>query len=488
MKHNGENLRLSMAILMPASNYTVYVHDLEKGGLPNIHPANLVPSSVEITRGEENYKAPNDENLNNASISRHGSILNVTCTPDEHSASCVLVFRARGNYMLNYEETFPVTVNLDLDVNYTFALFKRLNNDTDERPFLSMFVQGKEDPSQPPSSSTGTPERAETTSLVVPVTIGVLVAPIIILVVVAVSIIAIMLRKKKSRKSVEFVEYVDTKASNTALLMSRIADDGGMKNEESKEGEESKEEESKCAVVLTSVSVSRPYLPDVTQVQYREIDIRVTHKMARSAYTEMEPLSASRPKPSEMDTRTRCPYVTILPHATTPVNDNDNRELPTVAPVMSLLWGVAGRWKEIAEGLEFVEDLIDEIDDNNDMDEGCLQHCVDIWISKLQPSWEKLSHVLRDMGEVEPAHQALNKEPQEQWQAPSRQTSYSSSNAVVADASSQSTDFSGEMVPGVEKTQAPDGGNNEDQSREGKVCPRGLPTRLNSLLQQQFIK
>ena len=50
-------------------------------------------------------------------------------------------------------------------------------------------------------------------------------------------------------------------------------------------------------------------------------------------------------------------------------------ELPTVAPVMSLLWGVAGRWKEIAEGLEFVEDLIDEIDDNNDMDEGCLQHC-----------------------------------------------------------------------------------------------------------------
>ena len=174
LKHNGENLRLSMAILMPASNYTVYVHDLEKGGLPNIHPANLVPSSVEITRGEENCKfswvqecclsivcvhfkdkAPNDENLNNASISRHGSILNVTCTPDEHSASCVLVFRARGNYMLNYEETFPVTVNLDLDVNYTFALFKRLNNDTDERPFLSMFVQGKEDPSQPPSSSTG---------------------------------------------------------------------------------------------------------------------------------------------------------------------------------------------------------------------------------------------------------------------------------------------------------------------------------------------
>ena len=74
--------------------------------------------------------------------------------------------------------------------------------------------------------------------------------------------------------------------------------------------------------------------------------------------------------------------------------------------VMSLLWGVAGRWKEIAEGLEFDEDLIDEIDTNNDMDEGCLQVCVEIWIFKLHPSWEKLSHVLRDLGEEELARQA----------------------------------------------------------------------------------
>ena len=56
LKRNGENQRLSGAIPMPASNYTVYVHDLEKDGLPNIHPANLVPSSVEITHGEEEGK------------------------------------------------------------------------------------------------------------------------------------------------------------------------------------------------------------------------------------------------------------------------------------------------------------------------------------------------------------------------------------------------------------------------------------------------
>ena len=64
--------------------------------------------------------------------------------------------------------------------------------------------------------------------------------------------------------------------SHTALLMGRVAEDGGMKNEES-EYEESKEEESKYAVVVTSVSVSRPSLPDVSRVQYQEIDIKTTH-------------------------------------------------------------------------------------------------------------------------------------------------------------------------------------------------------------------
>ena len=41
--------------------------------------------------------------------------------------------------------------------------------------------------------------------------------------------------------------------------------------------------------------------------------------------------------------------------------------------------------------------------------------------------------------------------------------------ATVADASSQSTDFSGEVVPGVDDTAAPDDGNNEDGTRGGKV-------------------
>ena len=74
----------------------------------------------------------------------------------------------------------------------------------------------------------------------------------------------------------QLVVSVDGKASTTALPMGRIAEDGGMKNEES-EYEKSKEEESKYAVVVTSVSVPRPSLPDVSKVQYQEIDIKTTH-------------------------------------------------------------------------------------------------------------------------------------------------------------------------------------------------------------------
>ena len=62
----------------------------------------------------------------------------------------------------------------------------------------------------------------------------------------------------------------------------------------------------------------------------------------------------------------------------------------------------------IAEGLEFDDDLIDEIDTNNSANEGCLQVCVEMWVTRLQPSWEKLSHVLKELGEEELARQAGN--------------------------------------------------------------------------------
>ena len=73
---------------------------------------------------------------------------------------------------------------------------------------------------------------------------------------------------------------------------------------------------------------------------------------------------------------------------------------------MLLLMGVAGRWREIAEGLGFDDVIEDEIYTNNSTDEACLQDCVEQWIARLQPSWEKLSHVLRDRGEEELAEKA----------------------------------------------------------------------------------
>ena len=47
--------------------------------------------------------------------------------------------------------------------------------------------------------------------------------------------------------------------------------------EEGSAVQEEEEEESKYAVLQTSLSVPRPSLPDNSTVQYQEIDIRATH-------------------------------------------------------------------------------------------------------------------------------------------------------------------------------------------------------------------
>ena len=52
IKHNGIDQTLSKEISIPPSNYTVYIHDLEKDALPNIHPAHLVPYYIEVLHGE----------------------------------------------------------------------------------------------------------------------------------------------------------------------------------------------------------------------------------------------------------------------------------------------------------------------------------------------------------------------------------------------------------------------------------------------------
>ena len=76
---------------------------------------------------------------------------------------------------------------------------------------------------------------------------------------------------------------------------------------------------------------------------------------------------------------------------------------------MSLLYGVASLWREIALGLGFDQDhLEDEIFVNSDTDQARLQDCVEQWVAKLGPSWEQLSLVLRDLGQESLAQQAYS--------------------------------------------------------------------------------
>ena len=76
---------------------------------------------------------------------------------------------------------------------------------------------------------------------------------------------------------------------------------------------------------------------------------------------------------------------------------------------MSLLYGVASVWREIALGLGFDQDhLEDEIFVNSETDEARLQDCVEQWVAKLGPSWEQLSLVLRDLGQESLAQQACS--------------------------------------------------------------------------------
>ena len=76
---------------------------------------------------------------------------------------------------------------------------------------------------------------------------------------------------------------------------------------------------------------------------------------------------------------------------------------------MSLLYGVASLWREIALGLGFDQDhLEDEIFVNSETDKARLQDCVEQWVAKLGPSWEQLSLVLRDLGQESLAQQACS--------------------------------------------------------------------------------
>ena len=105
-------------------------------------------------------KPPVYESLKNASISQSGLTVTVDCHADYESDSCVVVYRAYDNSILNvtYGNTVSLRVTLETG-NYTFAIFRRTSdNDIDERPFISrmMFVRETETSSSSPPTSSGT--------------------------------------------------------------------------------------------------------------------------------------------------------------------------------------------------------------------------------------------------------------------------------------------------------------------------------------------
>ncbi|CAI8035406.1 hypothetical protein GBAR_LOCUS19876 [Geodia barretti] len=406
---------------VPPSTYTMLFYDLEQDGLPN---SNVAYERSKITVDGTVTDAPSRFLKSGSELFLTGTAVTVRCEFKEgiEGASCVLVYREYGNKILVVEEypqntVFPVTLTVDGDPEkYTYAIFGRSNSDFDGRPIVTKKFQVQV--SMPTSHSK--PEYPEN-------------------------------EKTASQEQIETGVQADTSSQEDFVPADSKSPNQVSESDKSPLTTTKVEKESKYTLVETPFSRVQPTLPIDSIVQYQEIDIRTTHRMARCAYADLGPLPTKRPKSPKIESTTQGPYVDVLPHTATPDNGNGDKATPkgspTVESVMSLLWGVAGRWKEIAEGLEFDGDLIDEIDTNNDMDEGCLQVCVEIWVTKLEPSWEKLSHVLKELGEVELARQA--------W-------------SEVADASSQSTDFSGEMVPGVEKTVALDDVNNEDGSRGGK--------------------
>ena len=64
---------------------------------------------------------------------------------------------------------------------------------------------------------------------------------------------------------------------------------------------------------------------------------------------------------------------------------------------MKLLWDDAKHWKIIAVLFGFDEDLIDEIDTNDETDEACLRNCVEHWVARLGPTWEKIELVQKEL-------------------------------------------------------------------------------------------
>ena len=86
---------------------------------------------------------PYSKFLKRAELSRRASGINITCEfADEYpEASCILVYKKYNDSYLtvkNYVHStvFPVTISVEDSENYTFAVFGKSNNKTENGPVI----------------------------------------------------------------------------------------------------------------------------------------------------------------------------------------------------------------------------------------------------------------------------------------------------------------------------------------------------------------
>jgi hypothetical protein len=457
LKRNGTDQSFMDKISMPPSRYTVHAYDLEENGLPNLHPANLYEQTV-ILNETDNFTT-NAESIPamNVSIIQNGYDVTINCAHDEDNASFVVIYKAHGNSTLNLMHTSNLPLKIQLNraetMNYTFAVFKMINidektNDIDERPVVSKVIKVVADnipsktvtklatfklPSTTPKSSFPPMIDGED-GREVQVFIGLTVAFIFLIAIMTIPVLYIIvlhhrmqvLKSDGLKPKSHFQVLRECCGSNSCSCQSCVccfSDCCGGDYPVKEIQRSAVAERSTYATVVPSFLRVRPPVALDSMVQYSQLNIRATDRMAQCQYAELGPPPANRPEIKRIDAKTESPYVSIVPQTTNPVADSSSSGIQsahkttviraplTVESVMSLLMGVAGCWKMIAEGLGFDEDLIDEIDTNNEMNEACLQDCVEQWVGRLVPSWEALSVVLSDMGEDELACLAMNKAP-----------------------------------------------------------------------------
>ncbi|CAI8034663.1 hypothetical protein GBAR_LOCUS19492 [Geodia barretti] len=462
LKRNVTDQSLMKKIPMPPSRYTVHAYDIEENGLPNPHPANLDEQTVIIETDNFTESAESTQAMM-ISIIQNGYNVTINCVHDEDNASFVVIYKAHGNSTLNlrHKNNLPLKIQLNRaeTMNYTFAVFKMIKsdeetNDIDERPVISKEIKLVADiPSRtvtkiltiklPFTTAGPTPKP----SLITPEIDGKFVSNVCMYENIHLTGRITSHTFASSRQCC----VVDSlQVASLVLPVSSLVAVAVTTTRQRIEQSAVTERSTYATVVPFWLGVRPPVALD-SMVQYSQLNIRATDRMAHCPYAELGPAPANRPETKRIDTKTESPYVSIVPQTTNPVTGCGiqsahkttlTRALPTVESVISLLMGVAGRWKMIAEGLGFNEDLIDEIYTNNEMNEACLQDCVEQWVARLQPTWEALSVVLSDMGEYALARLAMKKAPPPQ---PSEM-----SVSKMATTAQECVCFDAEVVPGAQ--------------------------------------